>query len=66
MGLGGREGGVGDWGEWEKENRKSREISLCAGRRIRRSECGRENRPAPFEMTVVGWGAHGGGLLRSK
>src|SRR5229473_3021164 len=24
---------------------------LCAGRRIRRSECGRKSRPAPFEMT---------------
>jgi hypothetical protein len=32
---------------------RGREISLCAGRRIRRSECGRKNRPAPFEMT--GW-----------
>ncbi len=32
-----------------------REISLCAGRRIRRSECGGKSRPAPFEMTV--WGA---------
>src|SRR5213082_1014633 len=30
---------------------KRREISLCAGRRIRRSECGRKSRPAPFEMT---------------
>ena len=27
--------------------------SLCAGRRFRRSESGRKNRPAPFEMT--GW-----------
>src|SRR6266851_6106023 len=33
---------------------KRREISLCAGRRFRRSESGRKNRPAPFEMT--GWG----------
>ena len=31
---------------------KRREISLYAGRRIRRSECGRKSRPAPFEMTV--------------
>src|SRR6266851_679542 len=33
--------------------RGGREISLCAGRRIRRSECGRKSRPASFEMT--GW-----------
>jgi len=26
--------------------------SLCAGRRIHRSECGRKNRPARFEMTA--------------
>src|SRR5712691_8606395 len=32
---------------------KRREISLCAGRRFRKSECARKNRPAPFEMTVV-------------
>ena len=25
--------------------------SLCAGRRFRKSESGRKNRPAPFEMT---------------
>src|SRR5260370_32206742 len=30
---------------------KRGEISVCAGRGIRRSECGRKNRPAPFEMT---------------
>src|SRR5438445_3489596 len=36
---------------------KRREISLCTGRRIRRSECGRKSRPATFEMTVRG---HGG------
>src|SRR5260370_11822802 len=30
---------------------KRREISLCAGRRIRRSECEGKSRPAPFEMT---------------
>src|SRR5260370_31611561 len=30
---------------------KRGEISIDAGRRIRRSECGRKNRPAPFEMT---------------
>src|SRR5260370_1102411 len=51
---------VSSWqGEGKKRNQKleSRqlkrgEISLCAGRRIRRSECGRKSRPAPFEMTV--------------
>src|SRR2546425_12453081 len=32
-------------------------ISLFAGRRIRRSECGRKSRPAPFEMRGGGrWG----------
>jgi len=40
---------------WRREvaatQRKRREISLYAGRHFRRSESGRENRPAPFEMT---------------
>src|SRR5216683_6272900 len=30
---------------------RGREISLCAGRRFRRSESGRKSRPAPLEMT---------------
>src|SRR5260370_35376461 len=34
--------------------RGGREISLCAGRRICRSKCGRKSRPASFEMTVRG------------
>src|SRR5229473_5043841 len=38
----------------EIKRRGGREISLCAGRRIRGSECGGKSRPAPFEMTV--WG----------
>ncbi len=33
---------------------RGREISHCAGRRIRRSEWGRKSRPAPFEMTCGG------------
>src|SRR6267143_6083761 len=41
----------------EEERKRGREISLCAGRRIRRSECGRKNWPAPFEMTVGAWSA---------
>jgi hypothetical protein len=39
-----------DWGKSDG----GREISFCAGRRFRRSESGRKNRPAPFEMTMVG------------
>src|SRR5713101_4480659 len=39
-----------------EEKRGGREISLYAGRPLRRSEAGRKNRPAPFEMTVWGWG----------
>src|SRR6266571_9045834 len=38
-------------------NARRREISLCAGRPLRRSEAGRKSRPASFEMTV---GAVGG------
>ena len=36
--------------------------SLCAGRRIHKSECGRKNRPAPFDG-VVGWRIELGGFL---
>src|SRR5713226_2749248 len=32
---------------------RGREISLCAGRRFRRSESGRKNRPAPFGPRTV-------------
>ncbi len=38
-----------------EEKRGGREISLCAGRPLRRSEAGRKSRPAPFEMTGEWW-----------
>src|SRR5438067_8710446 len=45
---------------------KRREISLCAGRRIRRSKCGRKSRLAPFEMTGgVGGGRRSAGCIGS-
>src|SRR5713226_6310064 len=39
---------------------RRREISLCAGRPLRRSEAGRKSRPAPLEMTG------GGGPFRGR
>jgi len=48
--------GKNDLERWLLGQGGGREISLCAGRRIRRSECGRKSRPAPFEMTMAGDG----------
>jgi hypothetical protein len=50
-------------GKWKMGDgrQKRREISLYAGRRIRRSECGRKSRPASFEMTGR-VGARNGGV----
>src|SRR2546427_13145692 len=55
--------GYGEWFIRQVEegfahiDEREREISLCAGRRIRGSECGRKSRPPSFEMT--GGGASG-------
>src|ERR1700687_423904 len=37
-----------------KANRSEERLLTSAGRRIRRSECGRKSQPAPFEMTGPG------------
>src|SRR6267378_7244499 len=42
------------------------EISLCASRPLRRSEAGRKNRLAPFEMTGVGVVARRTARLRRR
>ncbi len=45
---------------------RTKQIPPCAGRPVRRSERGRENRPAPLGMTIVRWGgAHPFGGLGS-
>src|SRR5260370_15818438 len=62
-----RSGLCAKWKKAWRRSTKGREISLCAGRRIRparppgtqktrRSEYGRKSRPAPFEMTCGGGG----------
>jgi hypothetical protein len=48
--------GVGQTPPYSQSIKREREISLCAGRPLRRSEAGRKNRPAPFEMTAGGTG----------
>src|SRR6266851_858421 len=46
-------------------NARRREISLCAGRPLRRSEAGRKSRPAPLEMTAAGADHLGNGPART-
>src|SRR5260370_35011790 len=50
-GAGGMKAKRGEERFMAQVDKRRREISLCAGRPLRRSEAGRKSRPASFEMT---------------